>query len=76
MCVRSEVAANKNTYIDVLAMLASDKEAWIRFAVAGSPNTPLNALETLADDENLQVSEKAENVLKERLMKGKCGIER
>ena len=57
-------------------MLASDKEVWIRFAVAGNSNTPLNALETLADDENLRVSEKAENVLKERLIKGKCGIEK
>lgn len=39
-----------------LARLADDKNDWVRCSVAENPNTPMEDLLWLADDENVDVS--------------------
>ena len=64
--VRSAVAANGNTSVEVLAMLTKDEDNGVRSAVAENENTPKEALVTLSKDNNEWVSERAEDVLRER----------
>lgn len=57
--VRSAVAANLDTSVDVLKRLANDEEWFVRRCVADNPNTPADVLVQLANDEVADVRESA-----------------
>ena len=48
--VRSSVAENPNTPVELLQQLAKDEDIGVRRDVAGNPNTPIPLLEKLAED--------------------------
>jgi hypothetical protein len=50
-----ELAKNPNTPVETLKVLATDKDAGVRYCVAGNPNTPIETLKVLATDEYYNV---------------------
>jgi 3-methyladenine DNA glycosylase AlkC len=50
-----ELAKNPNTPSEVLKVLATDENSYVRYCVAKNPNTPSEVLKVLATDENYTV---------------------
>ena len=50
--VRTDVARNPNTPVNVLEKLSEDKDWYVRTNVARNPNTPVNILEKLSEDKD------------------------
>jgi hypothetical protein len=50
-----KLALNPNTPVELLKVLATDEDYYVRYRVAKNPNTPVEVLQTLATDENSTV---------------------
>lgn len=53
--MRSAVARDPNTPVEVLVQLVRDEAVWVRYAVARNPKTPVHVLERLAEDKTPEV---------------------
>lgn len=76
MWVRCDVAKNKNTPIEALALLALDRSYSVRYAVAQNKSTPLEMLKSLSKDKDYCVRREANKNLKEQKTNKKINKER